>query len=309
MPPLPALRFFNRGTLEHRPACPFWQQYPPWVSHPPAEHILLDGLDATRREFLATRGLAVHQVLIGPARDDESVVWITEPPDPSRQDLRWYGDGSVYFLRLAAATAAASMVVLDSDLNFVAAGYILVPSRVTTAPMAEAHFVAFALEYMVEPPVVVTDCQSLLTAASTRPLAVLCGAKSVLARLWSRISWACDGKLMEWANSGRFLWIPAHQSASGIHNLRKSDGSPVLYPEWRANRLADALAKFGARSLIVDADLASGGKALKLTMNAFTSAAAALGVVTHLSNNAPNPAGSGPNSTLRDSEEHAQRKK
>ena len=41
-----------------------------------------------------------------------------------------------------ASTAAAAMVVLDADLEFVAAGYILVPSRVTTAPMAEAHFVA-----------------------------------------------------------------------------------------------------------------------------------------------------------------------
>ena len=48
-------------------------------------------------------------ITIGPARDIIQVHWLTDPPDPMRTDLTWFGDSSVYFPRLPAATAASTI--------------------------------------------------------------------------------------------------------------------------------------------------------------------------------------------------------
>ena len=51
---------------------------------------------------------------------------------------------------------------------------------------------AFAVRYAAFPPVVYTDCQSLL-AAARKPLAVLTSSLCPLAGIWSSISFALGG--------------------------------------------------------------------------------------------------------------------
>ena len=41
-------------------------------------------------------------------------------------------------------------------------------------------------------------------------------------------------------------WMPAHAPASDIGRARDSEGDPITATMWRANRLADALAKAAA---------------------------------------------------------------
>ena len=160
--------------------------------------------------------------------------------------------------------------------------------------MAEAHFLAFAMTYTWHKPRAIIDCHSLLESARSQPVAKLTGPNSPLASVWASIAAACDGDLATWAASGQLIWMPAHKSADGLADLRKSDGTPVTYMEWRANRLADAIAKFGARSALVDPDLMEGGPILKATLQAFKAEAAALGAVTFWANNAPPAIPNGP---------------
>eukprot|EP00973_Karenia_brevis_P087762 12173174-Karenia_brevis.AAC.1 len=47
------------------------------------------------------------------------------------------------------------------------------------------------------------------------------------------------------------VWMPAHGSRSSVGHAIKSDGSMVSSTDWRANRLADALAKAAAGQHVV----------------------------------------------------------
>ena len=42
-----------------------------------------------------TKGLLLTRVVVPPRVQDPQVRWLTDEPDVSRRDLRWYIDGSV----------------------------------------------------------------------------------------------------------------------------------------------------------------------------------------------------------------------
>ena len=44
------------------------------------------------------------------------------------------------------------------------------------------------------------------------------------------------------------VWVPAHTSPSSIGEVKRSDGARLTHVDWRANRLADGLAKQAAAS-------------------------------------------------------------
>ena len=75
--------------------------------------------------------------------------------------------------------------------------------------------------------------------------------------------------------------MPSQESAYGATSKVKSDGRLVTTSEWRANQLADKLAKGGAgtSSLRDDAD-----KAIKEAGNALCHHGAQLGMVTRAAN-------------------------
>jgi hypothetical protein len=76
--------------------------------------------------------------------------------------------------------------------------------------------------------------------------------------------------------------MPAHMSRLTATTAGKSDGSPLSYVDWRANRLVDALAKAAARTRRLPAELRSLHAS---AAQAAGHAAALLGVVTHAANN------------------------
>ena len=76
--------------------------------------------------------------------------------------------------------------------------------------------------------------------------------------------------------------MPAHGSRSCVGAAIKSDGGLVTYVDWRANRLADLLAKAAASRFRVPA----GARAVVSTaMRTYEHAAAVAGIVTHAANN------------------------
>ena len=78
------------------------------------------------------------------------------------------------------------------------------------------------------------------------------------------------------------IWIPAHTSAATIADTIRSDGKHLTVAEWRANQLADALAKKGAPKSKARNDIK---KTIRAAQDATLHAAAQLGVVTHAANN------------------------
>ena len=81
--------------------------------------------------------------------------------------------------------------------------------------------------------------------------------------------------------SKALVWMPAHTTSSAAGTRAKSDGKLLTTAEWRANDLADKLAKKGAASTPLraqaDATISAAGEAL-------LQSAARLGVVTHAAN-------------------------
>jgi hypothetical protein len=77
------------------------------------------------------------------------------------------------------------------------------------------------------------------------------------------------------------IWMPSHKSASVIGKAFKSDGSFVNAIDWRANRLADCLARLAAN------ELAAPDLAFRIFQQALSAAgycAALLGTVTYRAN-------------------------
>eukprot|EP00973_Karenia_brevis_P092120 12410837-Karenia_brevis.AAC.1 len=76
--------------------------------------------------------------------------------------------------------------------------------------------------------------------------------------------------------------MPAHGATSAIDTAAKSDGTLVSPADWRANRLADAMAK---RAALVDAAPVAAEAMLKDAVAAATYYAAFIGAATHAANN------------------------
>ena len=79
----------------------------------------------------------------------------------------------------------------------------------------------------------------------------------------------------------RLVWMPSHTTAATASSHRRSDGRPVSGTDWRANRLADALAKLAALSNRAPADLR---RFLLTAKQLVEHSAAVLGVATHTAN-------------------------
>ena len=268
------------GTLEHRRCCPVTVPEGGWTRHGPDTAAFVARLAPARARIIRTRALFVEWVPRPPAVDAPAVRWITEPPDATRLDQRWFTDGSLVDAKWdALAVAAAALVVVSDGGELLAVAGVRLPPAVRTAPAAEASAIALATAFSVSPPRIVTDCKSLLTAARAGA-ARATAASSPLAGIWNAIVASCNGDLTTLADE-QLIWMPAHTTARGFAGRCKSDGTPVTPLEWRANRLADAVAKQTARHSAVPRTFI---RALDVASRAVRIEAAALGAVTHAAN-------------------------
>ena len=96
-----------------------------------------------------------------------------------------------------------------------------------------------------------------------------------------RIASSLDGNLASLIEQGRLVWMPAHQTAAHMARSVKSTGQPVTVVDWRANRLADALAKSAATETQAPP---AALKLLDAAAAAVKHCATLLGQVTHAAN-------------------------
>ena len=136
-----------------------------------------------------------------------------------------------------------SLPIYAHDL--VAFGNAVPPPWVRTSAAAELWAVMLVLSINLMPPENLRDCMSILTTAAqgaARATAPSCA----LAAIWSLISVVVEEDLLALVTTKRLKWMPSHTSLDTLLDRIKSDGRPISTVEWRANRLADALAKAAA---------------------------------------------------------------
>jgi hypothetical protein len=230
---------------------------------------------------MRTRAVLAVRVPRPTVTDDALVRWRSEVPDLTRNDLIFYTDGSLMQPRFSEfVTAGCAVVIVSCDGALVGIVEARLPSRVGTASEAEAR--AFLLALMICPftPIVITDCLSLLTTAQGG-LARATASRCTMAGVWTLIGTALDDDLAASVEHGKLLWMPSHLAHASAAAVRKSDGSPVSTLDWRANRLADAVAKSAAGA---PASTLNAVRCLKSAGEALLQEAAVLGAVTRAAN-------------------------
>ena len=117
------------------------------------------------------------------------------------------------------------------------------PPWIIDAAGAELWAFYFVHSISLAMPSVVTDCLGILQTLQTTPQHAT-SHSMVLARTWGMLAHTLDGCFNE--AKAKTLWMPSHQAAGGIGSAICSDGKPITSLMWRANRLADILAKQAA---------------------------------------------------------------
>lgn len=235
-----------------------------------------------RHQLLATRGLFTLKVKVPRGPPGGTFEWLLQPPDNgSAAEATWFIDGAVYDeAKRYARRFGFGVVVVSSAGDLVAFGKGVLPSWIVDAEGAELWALVTAASCNPSLPRVVTDCKGILdTLLQGCPLHA-CGPKRALARTWHILSQALDEDFRPAAKL--VVWMPSHESARAIGSACDSNGNPITPTMWRANRMADVLAKAAALQNRLPE------WATKLVASATLLArhrAAQLGFVTQLANN------------------------
>ena len=153
--------------------------------------------------------------------------------------------GRLPAVRAEQEASARGVVAVDAGGRLIAYAGAVPPDWVRTAAGAELWSIIALLTEAPCPPPMATDCFSVLAAAAAGT-ATAAHPSRTLAHLWSRVATVLDGDITVLAAGGRLTWMPAHTSQAAVGARVRSDGRLVSSTDWRASRLADAVAKDGA---------------------------------------------------------------
>ena len=272
------------GTIAHRFSCKLTAPTGGWPAAPKGTSACISRLDARRRTLLIERGLLVLRLPKPPERQ-ASFQSLWRSTDCFPDDVTWYIDGSMFHRDIAEWRATGYSVVVHSrSQGLLAFGGGVPPPWCNTAAAAEAWALLMAISHSVALPRIITDCKGLLDTAEAG-FAAATAPSRVLARVWVAINVALDNKFVDLATA--LAWFPAHQTAAMIGHPVRRTGKILTVVHWRANRLADAVAKAFARDHLASEELAT------LVTSGRTSVlhhASLLAKVTHCANNCPQQA-------------------
>ena len=82
------------GTEMHRYDCLVTRPRDGWSEPPAKAQLALRAITPTRRHMLKKHGILLMKVPTPPRPEAGSFAWLSEPPDPAVEGLRWYSDGS-----------------------------------------------------------------------------------------------------------------------------------------------------------------------------------------------------------------------
>ena len=246
------------------------------------ELVLATSLSEDRARVLKMKATLVVAVPAPQQQRERQWQWISGEPDVTDSDLTWVVDGSKRFgAAQGTATTGCGVAVIDNEGNLRAASWATPPQWIKTSYAAEVWALWLTPQACPAAPKVLTDCKAILGAMRAGEAAVTAG-KRPLARVWKLICSALDHDVVSMATSQRINWMPSHTSGAAIVTTRKSNNERLTAAEWRANQLADALAKHGAPSFSTNEDI---DQLYTRAAGATQQAAALLGAVTHAANN------------------------
>ena len=269
------------GTLAHRRCCLATRPDAGWPTMKVAERKFVDGLSADRKRLLEDNGLLLLRAKVTKQRPGGWFRWLKQPPADIPDSASWYVDGSLVDgpSRLLGVTGFAIVVVAE-DGSLLGCAHGAPPAWVATAGAAEAFALYKVLAVNPFVPTIVTDCLGVLQTLQ-RGSTTATAANRVNARLWRLIASCLDGTTWREA-AEQVTWMPAHGSRAAIGVATKSNNDVVSETDWRANRLADALAKAAASRFRVPQSVR---RVVATAMRAYEHSAAVAGLVTKAANN------------------------
>ena len=276
------LCFLADGTVDHRLVCRYTKPDGGWSQLPEKAKLAFGRIGERRRQILRTTGLLAIKLPTPSRNEFDTFKWGSAPFDHSREDVRWFIDGSMLSPRWRGlSTLGFAIAAVGSNGDLLAWGWGTPPEWCDSASAAEAWALCVVLQVSLVPPKVVTDCLGLVHTAGKGTRAA-CTSKMHLARVWGHIANQLEGSIEKLVGDKMLVWMPAHQTASCVGNRTKSDGTLITSLEWRANRLVDGLAKLAASDGATPASTATLlGSAEALVRHS----AAVLGAATHNANN------------------------
>ena len=236
------------GTAMHRFTCEASKPEHGYTLSNTAALELENSLCEGRRILLRTRALFVAKLPAPTPREDGDFHWVVDPTAKlgAHTETIWYCDGSLVQGRwLPFRAAGFGVVVVTPCGQLLGFGFGSPPSQFATAASAELWAVSFALASTPFAHIIKTDCKSILISARAGKDRVAHHSRP-LARIWNQIAATLDDDIGRLANGNLLVWIPAHTTLASVGEARASNGARFTTLDWRANRLADILAKIGA---------------------------------------------------------------
>jgi hypothetical protein len=204
------------------------------------------------------------------------------PEDLQDPTLRWYTDGSRKFPRhYDLATTGCGVAVVDREGRLVGYASATPPKWCDSSAAAETWALYLTLKEVIEVPSILTDCLGLLRTAN-RGFRAATSPKMSNARIWKLIEELLDGRMQPLRHA--LIWMPAHTSIDLCCARQRSDSRIMSPVDWRANQLADVLAKAAAPE---DLSRMQAKKHIEVAQEALVYSAVRLGAVTHAANNWP----------------------
>ena len=180
-------------------------------------------------------------------------MWHPKPPDVTDDRLIWVIDGSRKYAAVwETATTGCGVAVIRDDGTLVAFAHATPPPWVRTASAAEAWALSLVVKSSPFAPRGLAACKAVVDAAWVGTEAAT-AANRPNARIWWHISRCVDDDFGQLRR--RIVWLPAHTACDAVGARYKSDGTKIRVAEWRANQLADALAKRSDEGLPPNLDL------------------------------------------------------
>ena len=292
------------GTYEHRFLCSSILPQGGWPEPPAEAKLALNRLSGTRKQHLNHHGLLVLRLPAPPRSDDGYFKWIVKPATDNYESASvcWHFDGSMLNGRWKSLRSTGYGIVLTlANGQLLGYGYGSPPHWCRTAAAAEAWALHQVLAQSEFVPCMRTDCLALIATAAAGVTRAT-NPRKQLARIWSLVTQILDGDLQRLGDHRMLVWLPAHNSPSAIGEVKMSNGARLTHVDWRANRLADGLAKLAAADGAAPMAVI---RLLKSAQAAVEHCARLLGRVTHAANHhvvqRPDTDGNLVNHTLRDS--------
>ncbi len=272
------------GTTEHRFTCEATVPSSGWPAPPAKARLAINRLSATRKQYLRHHGLLVLRLPAPPVNTEGTFKWIVQPPVALEhgQEVCWHFDGSMLNGRWKPFRSTGfGIVVTSASGDLLAFGNGQPPHWCKTAAAAEAWALCTVIMQSPFLPAIRTDCLSLIATAAAG-IAKATEPRKLLAQVWVLIGHALDGDLQQLADNTTLVWVPAHTSPAAVGEAKRSDGQRLSHVDWRANRLADGLAKQAAATTQPPSAVLRLLASARLAVGHF---AKLLGRVTHAANN------------------------